>query len=258
MGGQTGASRNFVAPCFSAAPAGDTGLQLLFTPAAVQKAPQLIPPARTVTPGRGFPLLHFQPKHDFKPLSLPVGRIAEVPFRPQGQPKEDWGSSDTCYLPVSQRTVHTTLPSPSDSSHYNAKAVREAEAVLTGTPKLVTIDQCGGHGYLRPQQDSSVLIKPENVFDVKPRPPETALQNSFGLPLLHLQFKPPYIFSPPPRALSGFPSVAGTEGGEHPQPSFLHPCLPPENTVMTVCVTIVHTCACHEHTFEYGRTACVV
>ncbi|XP_031215678.1 ciliogenesis and planar polarity effector 1 isoform X2 [Mastomys coucha] len=228
--GQTGASRNFVAPCFSAAPAGDTGLQLLFTPAAVQKAPQLIPPARTVTPGRGFPLLHFQPKHDFKPLSLPVGRIAEVPFRPQGQPKEDWGSSDTCHPPVSQRTVHTTLPSPSDSSHYNAKAVREAEAVLTGTPKLMTIDQCGEHGYLRPQQDSSVLIKPENVFDVKPRPPETALQNSFGLPLLHLQFKPPYIFSPPPRALSGFPSVAGTEGREHPQLSFLHPCLPPENT----------------------------
>jgi hypothetical protein len=118
--------------------------------------------------------------------------------------------------------------------------MRKAEAVLTGIPKHVNMGQYAGQGYLTPQQDSSVFIKPENVFDVKPSPPETALQNSFGLPLLHLQFKPPYVFSAPPRAFSRFPSVPGTEGRNQPQLSLLHPCLPPENTVMTFCVTEVH------------------
>ncbi|XP_029399823.1 ciliogenesis and planar polarity effector 1 isoform X3 [Mus pahari] len=228
--GQAGAPRSFAPPSFSPAPAADSGLQLLFTPAAVQKPPQLIPPARAGTPGRGFPLLHFQPKRDFKPLSLPIGRIPQVPFRPQAQPKEAWSPSDSCQPPVSQRTVHTTLPSPSDWSHCNAEAMRKAEAILTGIPKHVNVGQYIGQGYLTPQQDCSVFIKPENVFDVKPRPPETALQNSFGLPLLHLQFKPPYVFSAPPRACSRFPSVPGTEGRNHPQLSLLHPCLPPENT----------------------------
>ncbi|XP_076772232.1 ciliogenesis and planar polarity effector 1 isoform X1 [Arvicanthis niloticus] len=226
---QTGASRSF-APTSLPAPAGNTGLQLLFTPAAVQKMPQLIPPARTVTPGSGFPLLHFQPKHEFKPLSLPVGRIPEVPFRPQAQPKEAWGLSDCWQPPVSQRIVHTVPPSPSDSSRYNAKAMKRAEATLTGVLKPVSVDQCAGQGFLKPQQDASIFIKPENVFDVKPRPPETALQNSFGLPLLHLQFKPPYVFSTSSRSLSRFPSVPGTEGRKHPPLSLLHPCLPPENT----------------------------
>ncbi|XP_038959459.1 ciliogenesis and planar polarity effector 1 isoform X11 [Rattus norvegicus] len=229
---RTGASRSCAPACLPHVPGGEGGLQLLFTAAAVQKTPQLIPPARAATAGSAFPLLHFQPKHEFKPLPLPVGRIPGAPFRPQAQPKEAWGLSDSCQSPVSQRMVHTMPPSPSGSSqYYNAQAMRKAEAVLPGIPKHENLDQCTGQESVTPQQDSSVFIKPGSVFDVTPRPPETALQNSFGLPLLHLQFKPSYVFSMPSRAaLGSFPSVPGTEGTKHPQLSLLHPCLPPENT----------------------------
>ncbi|KAK7810657.1 hypothetical protein U0070_012783 [Myodes glareolus] len=228
MRGQTGASPNLEPTSFSRAPAGDTGLQLLFTPAAVQRAPQLIPPARAVTPGSGFPLLHFQPKREFKPLSLPLGRIPEVPLRPQAQPKEAWGLSDSCQPPLSQRTVQPTSPCHSDPSHYSAETMNKADAVLRDTPQHANLDM-----YLTPRQASSVFIKPESVFDVKPGPPETAPQNSFGLPLLHLQFKPPCIFSSPPRASSRLPSVptkSGPERKQNPQLSLLHSCLPLENT----------------------------
>ncbi|XP_076407922.1 ciliogenesis and planar polarity effector 1 isoform X2 [Peromyscus maniculatus bairdii] len=223
--GQSGAPQSFGPASFSHAPAGDTGLQLLFTPAALQKAPQLIPPARTVTPGSGFPLLHFQPKHEFKPLSLPLGRIPEVPFRPQAQPKKAWELSDSCQPPLSQGLVHTTSPCHSNPSLYSA--------VLRDTPKHGSLEQYVGQQYLTPQQDSSVFIKPESVFDVKPVPPGTVPQNSFGLPLLHLQFQPPCIFSSPSRASSRLPSVptrSDTEGKQYPQLSLLHSCLPLENT----------------------------
>ncbi|CAH6787350.1 Cplane1 [Phodopus roborovskii] len=229
MRGQTGASQNLPPTSCSHAPAGDTGLQLLFPPAAVQKAPQLIPPARTITPGSGFPLLHFQPKHEFKPLSLPPGRIPEVPFRPKAQPKEAWGLPDSCQPPLSQRIVYTSCYS--DSSHCNAEALKKADAVLRDTPKHVNLNQYVGQQCLAPQQDSSVFIKPESVFGVKPGPPEAALQNSVGLPLLHLQLKPPYMFSSPSRAASRLPSVplqSDTEGRKCPQLSLLHS-LPPEN-----------------------------
>ncbi|GAB1299232.1 Ciliogenesis and planar polarity effector 1 [Apodemus speciosus] len=219
--GQTGAPRGVAPASLSPAPAGDAGLQLLFTPAAVQKAPRLIPPARAAARGGGFPLLHFQPKREFKPLSLPVGRVPEVPLRPQAPPKEAWGLSDSCQPPVSQRTVPPTLPPPSDSSLYHTEAMKNVEAApTTGIPTCTSLDQYAGQGCSAPQPDSSVFM----------RPPETALQNSFGLPLLHLQFKPPYVVSTPPRALSRFPSVPGTEGRKYPQLSLLHPCLPPENT----------------------------
>lgn len=229
--GQSGAPQSFGPASFSHAPAGDTGLQLLFTPAALQKAPQLIPPARTVTPGSGFPLLHFQPKHEFKPLSLPLGRIPEVPFRPQAQPKKAWELSDSCQPPLSQGIVHTTSPCHSNPSLYSA--------VLRDTPKHGSLEQYVGQQYLTPQQDSSVFIKPESVFDVKPVPPGTVPQNSFGLPLLHLQFQPPCIFSSPSRASSRLPSVptrSDTEGKQYPQLSLLNSCLPLENTVMTCCM----------------------
>ncbi|XP_040613530.1 ciliogenesis and planar polarity effector 1 isoform X3 [Mesocricetus auratus] len=230
--GQTGAAQSLPATSCSHAPAGDPGLQLLFPPAAVQKAPQLIPPARTIAPGNGFPLLHFQPKYEFKPLSLPLGRIPEVPFRPQTQPKEAWGLSDPRLLPLSQRIMCATS-CHSDSSHHNAKAMKKADTVLRDTPKHVNLGQYGGQQYSAPQQDSSGFIGPESVFDVKPGPPETGLQNSVGLPLLHLQFKPPYMFSSPSRASSRLPSVppqCGIEEKKYPQLSLLHSCLPPENT----------------------------
>ncbi|XP_027257122.1 ciliogenesis and planar polarity effector 1 isoform X4 [Cricetulus griseus] len=231
MRGQTGTSQSFPPTSCSHTPAGDPGLQLLFPPDAVQRAPQLIPPARTITPGSGFPLLHFQPKHEFKPLSLPLERIPEVPFRPQAQPKEAWGLSDSCQLPLSQRIVHSTS-CHLDSSHHNVEAMKKADSLLRDIPKNVNLGQYVGQQYLAPQQDSSVFIKPESVFDVKPGPPETALQNSVGLPLLHLQFKPPYMFSSPSKAASRLPSVppqSGTEGRKYPQLSLLHSCLPPEN-----------------------------
>lgn len=240
MRGQTGASQNLKPTSFSHAPAGDTGLQLLFTPAAVQRAPQLIPPARAVTPGSGFPLLHFQPKHEFKPLSLPLGRIPEFPLRPQAQPKEAWGLSDSCQPSLSQRIVQPTSPCHSNPSHYSAETMNKADAVLRNTPQHVNLDQYVGQ-HLTPQQASSVFIKPESVFDVKPGPPETAPQSCVGLPLLHLQFKPPCIFSSPPRASSRLPSVptnSGPERKQNPQLSLLCSRLPLENTVMTFCVVI--------------------
>lgn len=233
---QTGASRSLKPTSFSHTPAGDTGLQLLFTPAAVQRAPQLILPARAVPPGSGFPLLHFQPKREFKPLSLPLGRIPEVPLRPQAQPKEAWGLSDSCQPPLSQRIVQPTSPCHSNPSHYSAEAMNKVDAVLRDTPQHANLDQYVGQ-HLTPRQASSVFIKPESVFDVKAGLPETAPQNSFGLPLLHLQFKPPCIFSSPTR-LPSLPTKCDPERKQNPQLSLLHSCLPPENTVMTLCVVI--------------------
>ncbi|XP_006520063.1 ciliogenesis and planar polarity effector 1 isoform X5 [Mus musculus] len=176
--GQTGAPRSFAPASFPPAPAADSGLQLLFTPAAIQKTPQLIPPARAGAPGRGFPLLHFQPKRDFKPLSLPVGRIPQVSFRPQAQPKEAWSLSDSCQPPVSQRTVHTTLPSPSDSSHCNAEAMRKAEAVLTGIPKHVN-------------------MAPPRAFSRFPSVPGTEGRNQPQLSLLHPCLPPENTYKKP-------------------------------------------------------------
>ncbi|KAL1783219.1 putative protein C5orf42-like isoform X1 [Sigmodon hispidus] len=238
VGGQARASQSVEPSSFSHALAGDAGLQLLFTPAAVQKAPPLIPPASTIPPGSGFPLLHFQPKHEFKPLSLPLGRIPEVPFKPQAQPKEAWGLLNSWQPAVSQtlsqRIVHNSLTCHSNSRHYDSEAVKKADVVLRDTPKHVNLDQNLEQQYLAPQQDSSVFIKPERVFGVKPGPPETAPQNSFGLPLLHLQFKTPYIFSSPSRASSRLPSVpsrSATDGENYPQLSLLHSCFPLENTL---------------------------
>ncbi|XP_041487205.1 ciliogenesis and planar polarity effector 1 [Microtus oregoni] len=228
MRGQTGASRSLEPTSFSRTPAGDTGLQLLFTPAAVQRAPQLIPLARAVTPGSGFPLLHFQPKREFKPLSLPLGRIPEVPLRPQAQPKEAWGLSDSCQPPLSQRIVQPTSPCHSNPSHYSVEAMNKADAVLRDTPQHANLDQYVGHHWT-PRQASSVFIKQESVFDVKAGLPETAPQNSFGLPLLHLQSKPPCIFSSPSR-LPSVPTKCDPERKQNPQLSLLHSCLPPENT----------------------------
>ncbi|KAH0520595.1 hypothetical protein LTLLF_205720, partial [Microtus ochrogaster] len=228
MRGETGASRSLEPTSFSRTPAGDTGLQLLFTPAAVQRAPQLIPPARAVTPGSGFPLLHFQPKREFKPLSLPLGRIPEVTLRPQAQPKEAWGLSDSCQPPLSQRIVQPTSPCHSNPSHYSVEAMNKADAVLRDTPQHANLDQYVGQ-HLTPRQASSVFIKQESVFDVKAGLPEIAPQNSFGLPLLHLQFKPPCIFSSPSR-LPSVPTKCDPERKQNPQLSLLHSCLPPENT----------------------------
>ncbi|XP_051006896.1 ciliogenesis and planar polarity effector 1 [Acomys russatus] len=233
MRGQSGVSQSIAPTCFSHTPAGDPGLQLLSTPTAVQKTPQLIPPAKALTPGSGFPLLHFQPKHEFRPLSLPLGRIPGVCFRTQAQPKEAWGVSDSRQPPLFQRTVHTTSPSGAGPSHPNAAAGKKAEAVLTDIPLHENLDQCAGQQYVTPQQGSSVFMKPENVSGVTPGPTGTAPQHIFGLPLLHLQFKSPHIFSTLPRASSRFPSVptsSDTEGKKYPQLSLLHSCLPPENT----------------------------
>uniref|UniRef100_A0A8C6R562 Ciliogenesis and planar polarity effector 1 n=1 Tax=Nannospalax galili TaxID=1026970 RepID=A0A8C6R562_NANGA len=227
---QTSASQSLAPTSLSQTPAGNTRLQLLFAPSAVQKAPQLIPPDKTFTPGGGFPLLHFQPKHEFKPFFLPPGRIPQVPFRSQVQPREAWGLSDSFQPSLPQRIVHSSSPSHSNWRHNNTESINRTEPVPTAIPQHVNLGQHVGRQNLT-LQDSSVFTKPENISDVKPGPFETS-QNSFGLPLLHLQLKPACIVSSPSRASTGFPLVpvrSGTEEKKYSQLSLLRPCLPPEN-----------------------------
>ncbi|ELW53479.1 Nuclear pore complex protein Nup155 [Tupaia chinensis] len=226
-------------PTSSSLPAGNTHLYLLSTPSAFETTPRLIPPAKTYSPPDGFPLLQFPPKHEFKPLSLHAVRVPQVPLKPLLQPREAWGSSDSFQPPLPPRAVQNTSISHSNLSQYNTIDIETtvdqkkwAETVITEIPKHVNLDQYVGQENLTPQQDSSVFIKPEQLFDIKPRSPELTPQNAFGLPLLHLQLKPPYVFSSASRAPVTVPSIPVRTVAEErkcPRLPLLHSCLPPEN-----------------------------
>ncbi|XP_037655286.1 ciliogenesis and planar polarity effector 1 isoform X3 [Choloepus didactylus] len=214
----------------------DTHLPLLSTSSAIQKTPRLIPTAKSVSPGDGFPLLQFQPQHEFKPLFLPMRRDPQVSFRPLPQPRVIWGLSDSFQPPLPQRPVHTTSISHLNLNQYNTEATKKAveqkkwaETVNTEIPKHLNLDQYVGQENLTPQQDSSVFIKPEKLLDVKPGPLEISPQDSFRLPLLHLQFKPPFVFSSASRAsIHSVPIRTVTEERKCPRLSLLHSCLSPE------------------------------
>nr|XP_021550921.1 protein JBTS17 [Neomonachus schauinslandi] len=233
-------SPSFPTAALSPAPTGNTPLHLLSPSSAILKTPGLIPAAKTFKPGDGFPLLQFQAKHEFKSLSFHTGRVPQGPFRLLPQPREAWGLSDSFQPPLPQRTVHTTSVSHLSLSHYNTEAIKKAveqkkwpETIITGITKHVNLDQYVGQENLTPQQDSSVFIKPGKILDVKPGPVEISPQNSFGLPLLHLQLKPPYIFSSASRASVTIPSIPTrtvAEERKYPRLSLLHSCLYPENT----------------------------
>ncbi|XP_034512896.1 ciliogenesis and planar polarity effector 1 isoform X6 [Ailuropoda melanoleuca] len=238
--GLTPASQSLPTTALSPAPAGNTPLHLLSPSAAIPKTPRLIPAAKTFRLGDGFPLLQFQPKHEFKSFSFHTENVPQVPFRLLPQPKEAWGFSDSFQPPSPQRTMHTTSVSHLNLSHYNTEAIKKAveqkkwaETVITEIPKHVNLDQYVGQENLTPQQESSVFIKPGKLLDVKPGPLEISPQNSFGLPLLHLQLKPPYVFSSASRASVAIPSVPArtvAEERKNPRLSLLHSCLFPENT----------------------------
>ncbi|KAM9694366.1 ciliogenesis and planar polarity effector 1 [Trichechus inunguis] len=236
--GLTPALQNLPPTSLSAAPAANTHFHLLSTSSAIQKIPKLIPAAKTFSPGDGFPLLHFQPKCEFKPLSLSTGRVPQVPFRPLPQPREAWGLSDSFQSPLPQRERHTTSISHLNLSQYDTEAVNKAteqkkwaETVTAEIPTHLNMDQYVGQENLTPQRDS-IFIKPEKLFEVKQGPLEISPQNSFGLPLLHLQFKPPYMFSSASRASVTVPSKPVrmvAEERRYSSLSLLHSCLSPEN-----------------------------
>ncbi|XP_010975886.3 ciliogenesis and planar polarity effector 1 isoform X2 [Camelus dromedarius] len=232
-------SQSLPTTLLSPAPDGTAHLHLLSTSSAIPKTPKLIPAAKAFRPGDRFPLLHFQPKHEFKPLSLHTGRVPEVPSRPLPQPREAWGLSDFFQPPLPKSTMDTSSVSHLNSSQYNTETVEKAveqkkwaETIITEIPKHASLDQKVGQEHLTPQQDSSTFIKPVKLFDVKPGPFEIPPQSSLGLPLLHLQLKPPFIFSSVSRASVTVPSIpvrAGAEEGKYPGLSLLHSCLSSEN-----------------------------
>uniref|UniRef100_A0A2K5S716 Ciliogenesis and planar polarity effector complex subunit 1 n=1 Tax=Cebus imitator TaxID=2715852 RepID=A0A2K5S716_CEBIM len=232
-------SQNLPSSLFYPAPAENTNLYLLSTPSVVQKAPRLIPHAKTFSPGDGFPLLQFKPKQEFKPLFLHTGSLPQVPFKPLPQQREAWGLSDS-FQPDPPERVAQTIPAPHlNVSQYNTEAKKkEAErktwagTVITEIPKHVNLDQYVGQENLRPQQDSSVFIKPEKLFDVKPGPLEIPPHHSFGLPLLYLPLKPPDRFSSTSRASVTVPSTLiqpVAEERKYPSLLLLHSHLSPEN-----------------------------
>uniref|UniRef100_A0A2K6KEV1 Ciliosis and planar polarity effector complex subunit 1 n=1 Tax=Rhinopithecus bieti TaxID=61621 RepID=A0A2K6KEV1_RHIBE len=232
-------SQNLPSTLFYPAPAGNTHLCLLSTPSVVQKAPRLIPHAKTFSPGDGFPLLQFKPKQEFKPLFLHAGSIPQVPFRPLPQPREAWGLSDSFQPALPQRVAQTPPASHLNVSQYNTEAKKKeveqktwAETVITEIPKHVNLDQYVGQENLTPPEDSSVFIKPEKLFDVKPGPLDIAPHHSFGLPLLYLPLKPPNTFPSTSRASITVPSTPIqpiAEERKYPRLSLLHPRLSPEN-----------------------------
>uniref|UniRef100_A0A8C8YRG1 Ciliosis and planar polarity effector complex subunit 1 n=1 Tax=Prolemur simus TaxID=1328070 RepID=A0A8C8YRG1_PROSS len=236
--GLTPTSQNSPPILFSPAP-GNTHLHLLSTPSVVQKTARLIPRAKTFSPSDGFPLLQFQPKREFKPLCLHTGRVPQIPFRPLPQPREAWGLSDSCQPALPRKVMHTTSISHLNLSQYNTEVIKKAveqkkweESVITEIPKHVNLDQYIGQENQTTQQDSSICIKPEKNFNVKPGPLEISPHSSFGLPLLHLQFKPPYIFSSTSSASVTVPSIplrTVAEERKYPRLSLLHSCLSPEN-----------------------------
>uniref|UniRef100_A0A8C3VS06 Ciliosis and planar polarity effector complex subunit 1 n=1 Tax=Catagonus wagneri TaxID=51154 RepID=A0A8C3VS06_9CETA len=212
--GPSPASQSIPATSLSPAPAGNTHFHLLSTFSAIPKMPKLIPVAKTLRPGDGFPLLQLQPEHEFKPPSFHTGRVPQCPFSPLTQPREAWGLSDFFQPPLPMRTMDTISTSHLNLSQYNTESIKKAveqkkwaETVITEIPKQpVNLDQYVGQENLTPQQDSTTFIKPGSLFD-KPGPLEKSPQNSFGLPLLHLQLNPPYVFSSASRASVTVPSI---------------------------------------------------
>ncbi|XP_057564100.1 ciliogenesis and planar polarity effector 1 isoform X3 [Hippopotamus amphibius kiboko] len=237
--GLTTASQSLTTTSLSPAPAGNTHLHLLSTSSAIPKTPRLISTAKTFRPGDGFPLLQFQPKPEFKPLSFHAGRVPQVPFSPPPQPREAWGLSDIFQPPLTKRAMDTTSMSHLNLNQYNTEAIKKpveekkwAETIITEIPKHVNLDQYVGQENLTSQQDSATFVKQEKLFDVKPGPFEISPQNSFGLPLLHLQLKPPYVFASASRASVAVPSIpirSVIEERKYSRLSLLHSCLSQEN-----------------------------
>ncbi|XP_063114153.1 ciliogenesis and planar polarity effector 1 isoform X4 [Cavia porcellus] len=210
----TPASENLASTLFLPAPARNTHPHLLSTPSAAPRMPRLIPPAKTPSPGYGFPLLQFQPKHEFRPLPLHVGSIPNAPSRPLAQLREAWALTGSLQPPPQQKVIHTTSGFHSNSSHYNAQVVKEtadqkkwAETVITDMPKHLNMDQYVGQENVTSQQDPSIFTKPEKQFNVNPGSLEIPPQTSCGLPLLYLQSKHPYLFSSVSRASLTVPSI---------------------------------------------------
>uniref|UniRef100_A0A8C5YQG4 Ciliosis and planar polarity effector complex subunit 1 n=1 Tax=Marmota marmota marmota TaxID=9994 RepID=A0A8C5YQG4_MARMA len=237
--GLTPASQSLAPPSVSLTPAGNTPFHLLSTPSNVWKTPRLIPPAKTSSPDSGFPLLQFEHKHEFKPLSLQAERVPHIPFRPLAQPREAWGLSGGFQPPVPQGKIPATSGSHSYSSHCSTETINKAteqkkwaESVITDIPMNVNFSQYIGEENLTSQQDSVILIKPEKLYDAKQGSLKISPENSFGLPLLHLQFKSPYIFSSATRASITVPprhTRTVAEERKYPQLSLLQSCLSSEN-----------------------------
>ncbi|XP_076973098.1 ciliogenesis and planar polarity effector 1 isoform X3 [Tamandua tetradactyla] len=234
--GLTSTSQRLSPTLLSPAPTTNTHLHLLSS-SAIQKTPKLIPTAKTFSPGDGFPLLQFQPQNEFKPLSLPMGRVPQVPLRPLSQPRVVWGLSDSFQPPLPKRPVHATSISHLNLSQCNTEAAKKAveqtkwaETAIPEIPKHLSLDQYVVQENLTHQKDSSIFIKPEKLFNIIPGLLELSPQNSFGLPLLHLQFKSPYMFSSPSRAsIPSVPIRTVTEEKKYPRLALLHSCLSPEN-----------------------------
>nr|XP_012315434.1 protein JBTS17 isoform X12 [Aotus nancymaae] len=230
-------SQNLPSSLFYPAPAENTNLYLLSTPSVVQEAPRLTPLAKTFSPSDGFPLLQFKPKQEFKPLFLHTGSIPQVAFKPQR--RETRGLPDSFQPDLPQR-VAQTIPAPHlNVSQCNTEAKKKeverkiwAGTVITEISKHVNLDQYVGQENLRPQQDSSVFIKPKNLLDVKPGPLEIPPHHSFGLPLLYLPLKPPNRFSSTSRASVTVPSTLNkpvAEERKYPSLLLLHSHLSSEN-----------------------------
>ncbi|XP_006889638.1 PREDICTED: uncharacterized protein C5orf42 homolog [Elephantulus edwardii] len=224
----------------SPAPAVNTQLHLLSTTSVTQKTPKLIPVAKPFNSGNGFPLLQFQPKHGFKSFSLPPGKVPEVPCRLLPQPREAWELSSPVQSLLPQRGIHTPSVSHLNLSQYDTEAIKKTleqkkweEAVSREIPTHLNLDQYVASEKFIPQQDSSVCIKPEKLCGVKQGPLEIPPQNSFGLPLLHLQLKPPYMFSSALGASVPVPSVpvrTAVQERKYSGLSLLHSCLLTGNT----------------------------
>ncbi|XP_036136051.1 ciliogenesis and planar polarity effector 1 [Molossus molossus] len=222
------ASESLPTTSFSPAAAGHAHLRPLSTP-ALPTMPRLLPAAHTPRPGDGFPLLQFQPKRGFPPLSFRVERVP-APCRCQ-RPREAWGSGEASQPPLPQRAS----AAPGRGGRRDAEAAGKAGVKVEG-PKPVDLDQCVGQENVTPLQDSPVFTKPGNVFDVKPGPLALSPQNSFGFPLLHLQLRPHYTFSSvsrPPAAVPAIPVRTVTEERKYPGLSLLPSCLSQENLYKT-------------------------
>ncbi|KAM5329284.1 ciliogenesis and planar polarity effector 1 isoform 2-T2 [Glossophaga mutica] len=237
--GLPAASESLPTTSFPPAPAANTHLQLLLT-SAIPNPHRFLPAANAFRPDGGFPLLQFQPKHEFKPLLFPAGRAPQVPCRPLPQPREAWGPSTSSQPPLLQGAAHTPAAPRTDLGQHHSGAMpqaaeqkRGAETGVTEPPKHVTLDQHVGQEHLTPQQETPLFVKPNRVFDAKPGPLETSAQSSCGFPLLHLQLRPPCVFpsvSRTPATVPSAPLGAAAEGSRCPGLPLLPPYLPQEDT----------------------------
>uniref|UniRef100_A0A8B9ZZS3 Ciliogenesis and planar polarity effector 1 n=1 Tax=Anas zonorhyncha TaxID=75864 RepID=A0A8B9ZZS3_9AVES len=166
-------------------------VHLLAPSSDVQKAPRLIPVAKTLNYSNGFPLLKLKSGYCSKPALLYPLEMSSAFDRPPRTPREAWNSSDSlwnhqssCTSRKNKSTAHLSMSrfDPEIPRQIHEEEKRWAETVRKPPPKQLNTNQYEEQEEVSYQQQFSGNVKVGNN--------RLITQNLAGIPLLHLQLDP--------------------------------------------------------------------